>query len=88
MFGWNLQKNNMSKPDKHIWVLYKVVDDNILASSAGLPNPEVERIDDYCKAIFVAENSLVDTNGIKMIGVWDNDNPSHTINYKAVQRIP
>lgn len=77
----------MSNHIKYIWVLYQVTDETTLASSAGLPDPETHPIENYCEAIFVAERSLEDTNGIRMLGVWDAQAPKDTINKKAVDRI-
>lgn len=78
----------MSKPTKLVWVLYQVTDHATLASSAGLPDPDITPIEDFCEAIFLAEKSLEESHGIRMIGVWDAQRPDDTINRKNVERTP
>ena len=78
----------MGKPTKLVWVLYQVTDQATLASAAGLPDPEIEPIENYCEAIFIAEKSLEESHGIKMIGVWDSQHPEDVINRKSVERTP
>lgn len=76
----------MSEQLKRVWVLYDVTDIDKLKNAAGIS--EFDQLDDFCNAIFTAETFLENTHGIKMLGVWDYQNPDHTINYKMVERNP
>lgn len=76
----------MSHQIKRVWVLYDVTDVDILKQNTNI-DPS-EPLENFCEAIFTAENSLENTHGIKMLGVWDYQNVDHTINPKMVERNP
>lgn len=76
----------MSHQFKRIWVLYDVTDVDTLKNAAGISSSD--ELENFCSAIFTAETSLENTHGIKILGIWDYQNPNHTINPKMVERNP